>query len=289
MHARSLRVDPTVRLRRLRRRAGSGERLLLEVRPSKVFLALSQLTRISSSSDLSEAVPPQPFRNTTDLPLLPSFTAVPERVSYVTASSSPSPFSSGSDSNLPLILGLVLGLGGGLLATCLALFWLYKRQRQRRGAPEYVDGGPVREEAEGPSADEGKEEPLEVPVIVHTMATVGSTEEPQPARQRAFDCVSCVGQVVRKLTGCSSLQSLHSLRYTLPHPVPRTRTVTRRHTIALRLACPVTLRRSTALRLLQATASIRLAIFRRTQRSRTLPTSSHGFERCKRASRSRFV
>ncbi|GJN90755.1 hypothetical protein Rhopal_003769-T1 [Rhodotorula paludigena] len=112
-----------------------------------------------------------------------NFTAVPERVSYVTASSSPSPFSSDSDSNLPLILGLVLGLGGGLLATCLALFWLYKRQRRRRGAPEDVDGSPVREEVEGPSADEGKEEPLEVPVIVHTMATVGSNEEPQPARQ----------------------------------------------------------------------------------------------------------
>ncbi|GAA5996799.1 uncharacterized protein JCM10292_003209 [Rhodotorula paludigena] len=135
------------------------------------------------NSDLSEAVPPQPFRNTTDLPLLPSFTAVPERVSYVTASSSPSPFSSGSDSNLPLILGLVLGLGGGLLATCLALFWLYKRRRRRAGAPEDVDGGSVRKEAEGPSPDGDKEEPLEVPVIVHTMATVGSTEEPQPARQ----------------------------------------------------------------------------------------------------------
>ncbi|BGP40352.1 hypothetical protein JCM10449v2_004314 [Rhodotorula kratochvilovae] len=116
-------------------------------------------------SVLADAVPPLPFRNTTDLPLVPAFTAVPSPVDYKTDSYvyTSAPYSSSSKA-VPLGVGLGVGLGGAVLLALLAALWLLRRRgRARRAAAAEAEAG---EETLHGGDDGAKETETPLAVIV---------------------------------------------------------------------------------------------------------------------------
>ncbi|GAA5883379.1 hypothetical protein JCM3774_004868 [Rhodotorula dairenensis] len=125
--------------------------LVLTVQPDQVRRGIAFDFAISSEtvppgpvrwmSDFTHAVPPEPLRNTTATPILPSSTA-----NYAAAPSATSgPVYETYDGAQSLRIGLGVGLGLGIpvgLCAALALWWHFRRRRRRiEGIPYTKQGG----------------------------------------------------------------------------------------------------------------------------------------------------